>query len=109
MIKKHTGAAYVSRAAVLDELLCFGWIGGLVRKLGTGCTVQLTSLCRSNALINTYCDLAAQLDREGRTQPPGRAAIARCQAVGLWMAHPDVDALVIPKVLEAALKTRPRA
>ena len=31
--KKHIREKYVSRDSVLDELLCFGWIDGIRRKM----------------------------------------------------------------------------
>jgi uncharacterized protein YdeI (YjbR/CyaY-like superfamily) len=107
--KKHTGAAYVSRSAVLDELLCFGWVDGLARKLDADRTMQLISPRQANAWTQTYRDRATRLEGEGRMQEPGRAAMARSRAMGLWMAHPDVDALVLPSDLEAALQARPPA
>jgi uncharacterized protein YdeI (YjbR/CyaY-like superfamily) len=107
--KKHTGGVYVSRSAVLDELLCFGWVDGLARKLDANRTMQLISPRQANAWTKTYRDRAARLEREGRMEPPGQAAIARSQAMGLWVARPDVDALVIPTDLESALSARPLA
>jgi uncharacterized protein YdeI (YjbR/CyaY-like superfamily) len=107
--KMHTGAAYLSRAEVLDELLCFGWVDGLARRLDADRTMQLISPRQANAWTQTYRDRAARLEREGRMQEPGRAAIARSQAAGLWMAHHDVDALVVPPDLASALQARPPA
>lgn len=107
--KKHTGAPYLSRSEVLDELLCFGWVDGLARKLDADRTMQLISPRQADAWTQTYRDRAARLEREGRMQEPGRAAIARSQAAGLWMTHLDVDGLVLPADLETALQARPPA
>lgn len=107
--KKHMGAAYVSSSAVLDELLCFGWVDGLRRKLDADRTMQLISPRQANAWTQTYRERVARLERGGRMQPPGRAAIARSQALGLWMAHSDINALKIPTDLEMALQARPLA
>ena len=107
--KKHTGPAYVSRSDVLDELLCFGWVDGLARKLDVDRTMQLISPRQANAWTKTYRDRAARLEREKRMQTPGQAAIARSKSLGLWLAHPDVDALLPPPDLVEALKARPRA
>ena len=38
--KKSVPNKYVSREEVLDELLCFGWIDGIRRKLDTDRTMQ---------------------------------------------------------------------
>ncbi|MBA4216240.1 MAG: YdeI/OmpD-associated family protein [Roseateles sp.] len=107
--KKHVGTAYVSRSAVLDELLCFGWVDGLARKLDADRTMQLISPRRTDAWTQTYRERAARLERDGRMQSAGRAAIARSQLAGLWEARPDVDALLVPSDLESALKVRPGA
>jgi uncharacterized protein YdeI (YjbR/CyaY-like superfamily) len=107
--KKHTGTAYLSRSEVLDELLCFGWVDGLARKLDADRTMQLISPRQADAWTQTYRDRAARLEREGRMQESGRAAIARSQAAGLWMAHLDVDALVVPSDLASALQALPPA
>ena len=37
-------------------------------------------------------------------QAPGYAAMAKSKALGLWMANADVDALLVPPDLAAALK-----
>ena len=42
-------------------------------------------------------------------QTPGLAAIARSKSLGLWLADPDVEALLPPADLVEALKARPRA
>lgn len=107
--KKHAGTAYVSKSAVLDELLCFGWVDGLARKLDADRTMQLISPRQANAWTKTYRDRAARLEREVRMQEPGRVAIARSKALGLWMVNLDVDALKIPPDLEVVLKARPPA
>jgi uncharacterized protein YdeI (YjbR/CyaY-like superfamily) len=39
--KKQVPKKYVSIQEVLDELLCFGWIDGIRRKLDTERTMQL--------------------------------------------------------------------
>ncbi len=107
--KKHTGLTYVSRSEVLDELLCFGWVDGLARKLDEDRTMQLISQRQANAWTKTYRDRAARLVSEQRMQAPGLAAIARSKALDLWMANPDVDALVLPTDLVQALKGQPSA
>lgn len=41
--KKSSPDKYVSRWEVLDELICFGWIDGIRRKLDDQKTMQLIS------------------------------------------------------------------
>jgi uncharacterized protein YdeI (YjbR/CyaY-like superfamily) len=98
---------FVDRRDALDELLCFGWIDGMARKLDEQRTMQLISRRRQQAWSQSYKDRVARLEAEGRMQLPGRAAVARSKALGLWDAYADVDALLVPKDLEAALAATP--
>lgn len=86
--------------------MCFGWVDGVARKLDADRTMQLISPRQTNAWTETYRDRALRLGREGRLQQPGIDAIAKSQAMGLWMANLDVDALVLPSDFEAALHAR---
>ncbi len=101
--KKHIPDRYVSVDQVLDELLCFGWIDGIRRKLDADRTMQLVSTRRHQVWAKTYKDRADRLIAEGRMMPAGLAAIAASQRDGLWDAMADVDALIVPPDLEAAL------
>jgi uncharacterized protein YdeI (YjbR/CyaY-like superfamily) len=47
--KKAPGAPHVSTTQVLDELIAFGWIDGLRRKLDGARTMQLISPRRQQA------------------------------------------------------------
>jgi uncharacterized protein YdeI (YjbR/CyaY-like superfamily) len=107
--KKHTGGAYISKSVVLDELLCFGWVDGIARKLDADRTMQLISPRQTNVWTKSYRDRVAKLIREDRMQEPGREAIALSKAKGLWLANLDVDELVLPVDLTAALLAKPPA
>ncbi len=102
--RKAVVEKFVDRLAVLDELLCFGWIDGLARKLDEQRTMQLISPRRQQAWAQSYKDRVARLEAERRMKPPGLAAIERSKARGLWDAYAAVDALEIPDDLEAALR-----
>lgn len=107
--KKHVGEGYVSRDEVLDELLCFGWIDGIRRKLDEDRTMQLISPRRAQHWARSYKERARRLEAEGRMRPPGRDAIASSKEAGLWDFMDDVDALVKPADLEEALAEYPKA
>ena len=94
---------YVSREAVLDELLCFGWIDGLRRKLDDDRTMQLISPRRHQVWAKSYKDRAARLMADGRMAKAGLAAIAESKRQGLWDARADVDALIVPPDLARTL------
>ncbi|NJM07364.1 hypothetical protein HC891_16035 [Candidatus Gracilibacteria bacterium] len=107
--KKHCADRYVSRSDVLDELLCFGWIDGVRRKLDLDRTMQLVGPRRTHHWAQSYKGRVAHLEHAGRMHPAGRAAIAAAQRTGLWDADADVDALLMPEDLVAALVAHPPA
>jgi len=107
--KKAPGAPYVPVAEVLDELIAFGWIDGLRRKLDDARTMQLISPRRQQAWAQTYKDRATRLQAEGRMHQAGLAAIEAAKAAGRWNETAAVDALVVPDDLAAALADRPVA
>lgn len=100
---------YVSRFELLDEALCFGWIDGLRRKLDDKRTMQLFSPRRHQRWTESYRRRVERLDQKGLLAPSGAAAIAASQQVGTWLSSPDVDALIVPDDLKAALHALPRA
>jgi uncharacterized protein YdeI (YjbR/CyaY-like superfamily) len=107
--KKVTPEKYVSRQQVLDELLCFGWIDGVLRTLDDKRTMQLISPRRRQVWAKSYKDRVARLIAEGRMEQPGLAAIETSKARGLWDAMADVDALEVPEDLAIALSATANA
>lgn len=107
--KKSVAATYVSVDEVLDELLCFGWIDGIRRKLDDTRTMQLISPRKAEHWAQTYKDRAERLIREGRMAEPGLRAIEASKNSGLWDFMSDVDQLIIPPDLQAGLDAQPGA
>jgi uncharacterized protein YdeI (YjbR/CyaY-like superfamily) len=101
--KKHKADRYVSVDQVLDQLLCFGWIDGLRRKLDDDRTMQLISRRKNQAWAKTYKDRASRLIQDGLMHQSGFDAIALSKANGRWDATQDVDAGIIPDDLARAL------
>jgi uncharacterized protein YdeI (YjbR/CyaY-like superfamily) len=101
--KKNIPDKYISTSQVLDELLAFGWIDGIRRKLDDKRTMQLISPRKAEHWTRTYKERAARLINDGRMQPAGMKAIERSKESGLWNFMDDVDNLVIPEDLESAL------
>ncbi|NEX47784.1 YdeI/OmpD-associated family protein [Pseudotabrizicola algicola] len=101
--KKAPGAPYVPVSEVLDELVAFGWIDGVRRKLDAHRTMQLISPRKQQAWAATYKQRAARLEAEGRMHPAGLAAIAAAKAAGRWDETAAVDALQVPPDLAEAL------
>ena len=100
---------YLSTGEVLDELLCFGWVDGIRRKLDENKTMQLIGPRRKQHWSKTYKDRASKLEKEGHMMPSGFAAIAESKKTGLWSFLDDVDALIIPKDLKEKLESDPEA
>ena len=107
--KKHVRDRYVSTSEVLDELLCFGWIDGVRRKLDGDRTMQLIGPRRTQHWAKSYKDRAARLIDEKRMQPAGLRAIRTSKSNGLWRFMDDVDALSVPDDLRKALDACPMA
>jgi uncharacterized protein YdeI (YjbR/CyaY-like superfamily) len=103
--KKTVLDKYVSTSEVLDELLCFGWIDGIRRKLDTERTMQLISPRKTQHWAKTYKERVARLTEEGRMHESGFKAVERSKADGLWNFMDDVDNLIVPKDLSDALST----
>ena len=97
-LKNQTGK-YVSRWDVLDELICFGWIDGIRRKLDDKRTMQLISPRKIEHWAKTYKERAAKLTDEGKMHDSGLRAIEVSKKNGLWNFMDDVDNLIIPKDL----------
>lgn len=100
---------YLSREEVLDELICFGWIDGIRRKLDERQTMQLISPRRVQHWAKSYKDRAAKLIAEGRMHETGLKSIERSKKAGLWDFMEDVDRLEVPKDLQEALDKVPGA
>lgn len=107
--KKHIADQYVSTEQILDEILCFGWIDGRRYKLDDDRTMQLIAPRKTQYWAKTYKDRVARLEKEGKMHPAGVQSIAESKRNGLWDFMDDVDALIIPDDLMAALKARPPA
>jgi uncharacterized protein YdeI (YjbR/CyaY-like superfamily) len=108
---KGPGAPYLSREAVLDALIAWGWIDGIRRAQGyrgedgpgEGRTMQLISPRRHQRWTASYRARAERLVAEGRMAASGLAAMAAAKAAGTWEADPEVDALLVPDDLAEAL------
>ena len=102
--KKSEGDKYVSRWDVLDELICFGWIDGIRRKLDDIKTMQLISPRKVQHWAKTYKERAAKLIEEDKMHIAGLNSISASKRSGLWNFMVDVVNLIIPKDLEKKLQ-----
>ncbi len=107
--KKHITSKYVSRDEILDEILCFGWIDGIRRKLDDDRTMQLLSPRRIQHWAKSYKDRALKLIEDGKMHEAGFRSITHSKKSGLWNFMDDVDALIKPSDLIDELKKYPTA
>ena len=107
--KKVDPAKYVSREEVLDQLLCFGWIDGIRRKLDDKRTMQLISRRKVQHWSKSYKERAAILIKKEKMHASGYHSIEVSKAEGLWNFMDDVDNLIIPDDLSEALSANPSA
>ena len=101
--KKSEPNKYVSRWQVLDELICFGWIDGIRRKLDDKKTMQLISPRKVEHWARTYKQRVKKLIDEGKMHESGLKAIQVSKSNGLWNFMDDVDNLIVPEDLSGAL------
>jgi uncharacterized protein YdeI (YjbR/CyaY-like superfamily) len=69
--KKDIKEKYVSAQEILDEILCFGWIDGVRRKVDEQKTMQLISPRQVQHWTKTYKDRFTKLEKEGRMTDAG--------------------------------------
>lgn len=94
---------YVSREAVLDALVAYGWIDGRRYVVDAHRTAQLITPRKVQHWAQSYKDRVVRLEAEGRMRGAGRASVAAGKAGGLWDFMADVDRLEVPVDLAAGL------
>ncbi|MEM1240821.1 MAG: YdeI/OmpD-associated family protein [Cyanobacteria bacterium P01_H01_bin.26] len=108
--KKHTGSRYLSYDAIVEEALCFGWIDSLPRKLDANRTMLLLSPRRPQSPWSQLNkDRITKMLDQGLMTSPGQEKINQAKADGSWTFLDDVEALIIPHDLAAALEANLQA
>lgn len=108
--KKSSGDRHVPYGDIVDEVLCFGWIDSLPRKLDENRSMLLISpRKRGSAWSVVNKAKVERLAAADLIHPAGQAVIDAAVADGSWTRLDAVDALLVPPDLEAALAARPGA
>jgi uncharacterized protein YdeI (YjbR/CyaY-like superfamily) len=108
--KKAVADLYVSYSDIVDQLLCFGWIDSLPRKLDKQRTMILISPRKVKSGWSAVNKVKVErLAQAGLMRPSGLAAIERAKSDGSWDLLNDVDALIEPADLQMALARSPSA
>ncbi len=95
----------------VEEALCFGWIDGQGRRRDEGTSYQrMTPRTKRSMWSVTNVARVERLERDGRMQPAGRAAVDAAKEDGRWDAAYEGPAnAVVPDDLLAAIAANPRA
>ncbi|MBL0740951.1 YdeI/OmpD-associated family protein [Chryseolinea lacunae] len=108
--KPSSGKPRISHSHAVDEALCYGWIDSKKVILDELRTVQFFSQRKPKgnwSAVNKK--KVAVLVKENRMQPAGLAVINVAKKNGAWTAMDDVEKLIVPKDLAAALTANPEA
>jgi len=108
--KKHTGTPSLSWGEAVSEALCFGWIDSQAKPIDGDTYRQLFSRRKPRSgWSRVNKEKIQQLLAAGQMMPTGLAAIETARQNGSWTLLDEVDALVVPPDLAAALQASPAA
>jgi uncharacterized protein YdeI (YjbR/CyaY-like superfamily) len=100
----HVTGKYVSWDEVVEEALCFGWIDSLPRKLDADRTMLLLSPRRPGSPWSRLNKQRVEkLIAANLMLPPGLVAVEQARLDGSWTIYDEVEDLIIPDDLAAAL------
>lgn len=100
--RHHTD--YLAYETIVEELLCWGWIDSLPRALDTDRSMLLIAPRNPKSAWSAINKAHVERARaSGAMTPAGEARIAAAMANGQWDFLNDVDALIAPADLLAAL------
>lgn len=98
---------YLDWESLVQELLCWGWIDSLPRSIDadrTGHLIAPRNPASAWSAVNKAHVERARAD--GAMTLAGEAKIAQAQSNGMWDFLDDVEALILPPDLAAALQGR---
>lgn len=105
-----SGRPRVSYDDLVEEALCVGWVDSLPRALDEERTqLLMTPRKPGSGWSRPNKQRVARLREQGLLLPAGEAVVAAAEADGSWTALDDVEDLVEPPDLRAALDADPEA
>jgi uncharacterized protein YdeI (YjbR/CyaY-like superfamily) len=108
--RRSTGRASVSYEEAVEEALCVGWIDSSGRTLDHERSIQWFATRRArSAWARSNKERVARLTAAGLMLPAGLAAIEEAKRTGTWSLLDDVEKLIVPDDLSAALAAAPPA
>ena len=98
---------HVTYEDLVLECLAFGWVDSVPKKVDDDRgAVLCTPRKAGSGWSRPNKERVARLEAEGLMAPAGRAAVERARADGSWSLLDDVEDLVVPDDLAAALEAR---
>lgn len=108
--KTATGRPRMSYEESVEEALAFGWVDSKANTLDDDRSMLWFAPRRSGSgWSKPNKERVERLQRDGRMTDAGRRVIERAKADGSWTLLDDVENLVVPDDLAAALDARPGA
>ncbi len=107
---KKASPHYLPMSEIVAECLCWGWVDSKSRGKDDLRTMHWIAPRKSGSnWSRVNKDLIAKLEASHQLMAPGRKAVKDAKADGSWSALDDVENLVVPDDLAAALAARPGA
>ena len=108
--RSRTRSQTVDYETAITEALRFGWVDSTTRTLDSERGMMWFSPRRpTSGWAGTNKRRIEQLRAEGRLEAAGEAAVAAAMENGSWTLLDDVERLVVPDDLDAALAAQPGA
>ena len=105
-----TGRPAVAYEDAVEEALCVGWVDSTARRPDDAATApRFTPRKPGSGWARTNKERVARLEAAGLMTDAGRRVVEAARADGSWSLLDDVEALVVPPDLDAALAARPGA
>ena len=108
--KKESGKPRVGYVEAVEEALCFGWIDSVPKKIDAASYKQLFTPRKPKSNWAATNKLRVeQLTEAGLMRPAGQKMVDLAKKTGTWDALNEVEALIEPPDLVAALENFPTA
>jgi uncharacterized protein YdeI (YjbR/CyaY-like superfamily) len=108
--KKGSGKPHLPYAEIVEEALCFGWIDSKSNTVDAERSkLLLTPRKAGSGWSRVNKERIERLVANGLMTPAGLAKIEAARADGSWTALDDIEAMVVPPDLDAALRADPAA
>jgi len=108
--RRGSGRTSVPYEQAVEEALCVGWVDATGRTLDEERGLQWYAPRRSRSgWARSNKERVARLEAQGLMLPAGLAVIEEAKRNGTWTLLDDVENLVVPDDLEAALVAAPPA